>query len=96
MREIGIRVALGATPSRVLCLAVGDGAVVVVVGATLGIAAAFSSTRMLRALLFDVAPSDPATLAGTLILLALTAMIAAIAPMRRAGRADPMVVLRRD
>jgi predicted permease len=96
MREIGIRVALGATPSRVLWLAVGDGAVVVVVGATLGIAAAFSATRMLRALLFDVAPSDPATLAGTLILLALTAMIAAIAPMRRAGRADPMVVLRRD
>ena len=96
MREFGIRVALGATRSRMLWLAVADGGVVVVVGATLGIAAAFWATRMLRALLFDVAPSDPATLVGTLILLALTAMIAAVAPIRRAGRADPMVVLRQD
>src|SRR6185312_14159138 len=96
MREIGIRVALGATRGRMLWLAVGDGMVVVVVGATIGIAAAFWATRILRALLFDVAPSDPATLVGTLMVLALTAMIAAIAPIRRAGRADPMVVLRRE
>jgi len=96
MREIGIRVALGATRARVSWLAVTDGALVVLVGTVLGILAAFWSTRLLGALLFDVASSDPTTFVATIALLAVAAMTAAIAPLRRAARADPMTVLRQE
>ena len=96
MREIGVRVALGATRSDVMRLAVARGALVATLGTALGVALAFWATRALSALLFGVTPSDPRTFAATVLLLAATTVIAAIAPARRAARADPMVVLRQE
>ena len=96
MREIGIRIALGATRRHVLGLAMREGFVLAGVGTALGLVAAISATRVLRSLLFDVTPSDPATFAIAVALLAAAALAGAIIPARRAGRADPMVALRQD
>ena len=96
MREIGIRVALGATNAHVLRLALGEGVSFAVLGAVLGIVGAVAATRVLSALLFGVVPADPVTYAGTVAILGAATIAAAIAPARRAGRADPMRVLREE
>lgn len=94
IREFSIRVALGATRSQVMRLAVRDGVAITVIGTSTGVGGALLATRALKALLFGVAPSDPATFAATVALLAASAFVAAILPARRAARVDPMVVLR--
>ena len=93
-REIGIRVALGADRGAVLRLIVGQGASVAVVGLVLGIAAALAATRVLRALLFDVTPTDPLTLITVVALLAAAALVACWIPARRAARLQPATALR--
>jgi len=93
-REIGIRVALGADRGAVLRLIVGQGASVAVVGLVLGVAAALAATRVLRALLFDVTPTDPLTLITVVALLALAAFVACWIPARRAARLQPATALR--
>jgi len=94
MREIGIRMALGATPGQVLRIALADGVLLALVGATLGLALALSSNRFLQSLLFDVAPTDPVALLAAIGLLVASAIAAGIIPARRATRVDPAVVLR--
>jgi putative ABC transport system permease protein len=94
MHEIGIRFALGATPVQVMRLAVRDGVVLAAIGTALGIGAALLATRILKALLFGVAPWDPVTFAVTVALMATTALAAAIRPAHRAAHVDPMIVLR--
>jgi putative ABC transport system permease protein len=93
-REIGIRVALGADRGAVLRLIVGQGAGVAAVGLVLGVVAALAATRVLRALLFDVTPTDPLTLIAVVALLAVAALVACWIPARRAARLQPATALR--
>ena len=92
--EIGIRVALGAQQLNVIGLVVGQGIILVVVGAVFGLGAGFGLTRYLESLLFGVRPVDPLTFAAVVILLFIVALIACYLPARRASRVDPMVALR--
>jgi predicted permease len=94
IREIGIRVALGAQRSHVLRLVVGHGLRLAVLGAALGVLAALAITRGMSSLLFGVSATDPLTLAIVLLIVTAVAALAAYIPARRAMRVDPMVALR--
>jgi predicted permease len=94
VREIGIRMALGAQAGEVRWLILRETALMVGCGAAIGLPAAFFTTRLVESFLFGLTPQDPLTLAGsTLALLAVTA-IAGYIPARRATRVDPMIALR--
>jgi putative ABC transport system permease protein len=95
-REIGVRMALGATPSTVFRLVVGDGLKLTGLGVALGVAASLIVARWLTTLLFNVRPGDPWTLAATAAVLLLVAAAACFVPARRATRVDPMVALRAE
>jgi putative ABC transport system permease protein len=95
-REIGIRLALGADPSRVVRLVLGDGVRLVVAGAAIGVAAAAGAARLVRTLLFGVTPFDPSILAAVVMLMILVAFVSALIPARRASAVDPMTILRRE
>lgn len=92
--EIGIRAALGATPRDVVRLVVGQGVGLVAIGGALGLAAALVATRVLRSLLYDVAPSDPVTLVAIIALLALAVILASWIPARRAATIPPAEAMR--
>ena len=93
-REIGIRMALGALPGRVMREIVGRGARLALVGLLLGIAASLALTRFLASLLFQVQPIDaPALLAATVALAAI-AVVASYLPARRAIATDPVAAIR--
>ncbi|MFL5312991.1 MAG: ABC transporter permease [Myxococcales bacterium] len=92
--EIGLRMALGARPRDVLRLVVGHGAGLVATGLLLGIAGAWTLTRLLASALYEVSPSDPATFAAVAAVLAASALLACWLPARRATRIDPMAALR--
>lgn len=96
VHEIGIRLALGARPIDVLAMVVGQGMILVLAGLGLGLIGALALTPPLRALLFQVTPTDPLTFAGVFLLLALTALIACYIPARRAARIDPLIALRHE
>jgi predicted lysophospholipase L1 biosynthesis ABC-type transport system permease subunit len=93
-REIGIRLALGAAPRAVLREVVQRGMTLVALGVVVGLLAAVGLSRYLRALLFEVSPSDPFTYAAVAAVLLLVALVACWLPARRASRVDPMVALR--
>jgi len=93
-REIGIRMALGAQRRGVLRLVVGQGMVLAIIGAIMGIGLTLAVTRYLKSMLYDIHANDPATIAGVAILLTLVAVAACYIPARRAMRVDPMVALR--
>jgi predicted permease len=95
-RELAIRVALGATPQRILMLVVGQGMMVAVAGIIAGAAGAAMVTRFMRTLLFGVEATDPLTFICVATLLAGIATVASGLPARRAARVDPVVVLRGD
>jgi ABC-type antimicrobial peptide transport system permease subunit len=95
-REIGVRIALGASPGNVLKMVLGQGLATAVIGTAIGLAGSFLLTRTLRSLLFEVSPNDPVTVAGVALSLMLVAMLASYVPARRATRVDPMVALRHD
>jgi predicted permease len=95
-REIGVRIALGADRGRVQRLVVGEGIALVAAGATLGLIGAFLTTRVLRTLLFDLAPTDPPTYVAIVVILGACALAASWIPARRASRVDPVVALRAD
>jgi putative ABC transport system permease protein len=94
VREIGVRMALGATPQKILKMVLGYVARWTLAGALLGVAGSWFATRLLASLLFEVAPHDLAMLACALLVLLLTTFLAAWIPARRAMRVDPLVALR--
>ena len=95
-RELGIRIALGASPRNILTLVVRQGMVLAFAGVMLGLAAAFLLTRLIRSLLFGVEAFDPITFAGTSFLLAIVTLLACYIPAQRAARIDPLISLRCD
>jgi len=95
-RELGIRIALGATPQSISWLIVLQGMKVALLGMVIGLAGAFVVTRFMQSLLFGISARDPLTFAGISLLLALVALVASCVPARRAARIDPMVSLRTE
>ena len=89
-RELGIRIALGATPRAILGLVLRQGLVIAAIGIAAGLGAAFVLTRLMRGLLFGIEPADPLTFAFTASVIALTAIAACYFPARRAARIDPL------
>lgn len=94
MGELGIRVALGADARRIVSLVVGQALGRVALGAALGVVAALAAGRLLESLLYEVAATDPLTIAGVCAVLVLIALVASWLPARRATRADPTSALR--
>jgi putative ABC transport system permease protein len=95
-REIGVRMALGATARAVRRQVVSQGTKVVVIGAIIGIGAAFMTTRFLAKLLYDVKPVDPIAFAATSLMMIMMGLVASYMPARRASSVDPMEALRSD
>lgn len=92
--EIGLRVALGASQSQILRLVVGRGLVVSLIGAIIGVAAAFELTRGLSGMLYGVTATDPLVFAGVPLLLIAVSVLASYVPARKATRIDPLAALR--
>jgi putative ABC transport system permease protein len=92
--EIGIRLTLGATPTGVSRLVLGEGLRLAAAGAAMGLAIAAGATRTLRGLLFASSPLDPATLLGAAALLVGAAALACYLPARQAAHVDPAATLR--
>ncbi|HET6959038.1 MAG TPA: FtsX-like permease family protein, partial [Vicinamibacterales bacterium] len=95
-RELGLRMALGATAGSVMRMVVARGLTLMVAGLAIGLALAWALTRTLQNLLYGVAAGDPPTFAAVVVLLVLIALAACYLPARRASRVDPMAVLRAD
>lgn len=93
-REIGIRLALGATPRHVLRLLIGQGMKLTLIGVTIGIVGAVVVTRLMRNLLFGVAPTDLMIFGISTGVLIVVALLACLMPARRATKVDPLVALR--
>jgi predicted permease len=93
-QELGVRMALGATSADVLRLVVRQGLVPVAGGLALGLTGSLGASRLLRGVLYGVAPTDPVTYAAVVVILAATALLACIAPARRAARVGPLTALR--
>ena len=92
--EIGLRVALGASQSQILRLVVGRGLVTSLIGAAIGVGAAFELTRGLSGMLYGVTATDPLVFAGVPLLLIAVSVLASYVPARKATRIDPLVALR--
>jgi predicted permease len=94
--EMGVRMALGATPTDIVRLVLGRGTLLAGAGAAVGCAMALVATRALRSLLFGVSATDPLTFFGAVSVFILVAVSASAFPARRATRADPVQSLRQD
>ena len=92
--EIGLRVALGATPGQILSLLLGRGVAVIGVGLAVGLLGAALTTRYLASLLFEIEPTDPVTYVAVAALLPTTSLLALYVPASHATRVDPLVALR--
>ena len=95
-KEIGLRLAIGASPSGVVWLFVREGMALTMVGLAAGLGGALAADQWIRSLLFDVTPADPATFAGVACALTVAAALASYLPARRAARVDPTDALRTD
>ena len=94
--ELGVRLALGATARQLVTLVVRQALRPVLIGALLGIGAAFASGRVLDSLLFEIGPTDPGSFGTATVLLLGIALLASYVPARRASRADPFVTLKSE
>ena len=95
-RELGVRIALGATPREISAMLMKQGGLLTASGIAIGLALFAIVARSMRTLLFGVAPSDPVTLAGAALLLLAVAMLASWFPARRTARLHPADVLRAE
>jgi ABC-type antimicrobial peptide transport system permease subunit len=95
-REVGVRMALGATANAVRWMVMSQGAKVVVAGLALGVGAAFASTRLLSTLLYNVKAVDPLVFAAMSIVMTAIGMLASYVPARRASKVEPIESLRGD
>lgn len=94
--EIGVRIALGARPTNILKMVLGQSLVLVAIGTVIGLLGASALTRVLQGLLFAVRPSDPSTFGMVAAVLAVSSIVACLAPALRAARVDPIVALRAE
>jgi putative ABC transport system permease protein len=94
--EIGVRMALGAAPSRIFRLMVGKGLYLSLIGIAIGLLAAFAFTRILASMLVEVKPTDPVTFASVAVLFMVIAFLASWLPALRAARLDPTTALRQE
>ena len=94
LREIGVRLALGASPHEVVRMVLAQSLRLTLVGAAMGLAASAGATRLVRAYLLTVSAMDAVAFAAALVVLLVVAVFAAVVPARRAGSADPLIVLR--
>jgi len=92
-REIGTRVALGASDANIVWLVIRDGLLVAGLGAMLGLAAGIATAHFLSGLLYRTSPRDPLILAGSALMLLAVALLACYFPARRATRIDPVKTL---
>jgi putative ABC transport system permease protein len=95
-REIGVRMALGSSPERVLRLVVGEGMKVALAGLIVGLLGGFALGRALSSLVYGVSVHDPLTFAAVAVVLAIVALVACMIPARRASQVDPLVALRAE
>jgi hypothetical protein len=96
LREIGVRLALGASRADVVRMVLAQGIRLMAIGAVVGLFASAFATRTLEAYLIDVSSMDPFAFAGAVVVLLSVATLAAVVPARRAGAADPLIVLRAE
>jgi putative ABC transport system permease protein len=96
MREIGVRLALGARREQIVAMMLRQGTRLLAIGLAVGFAGALAASRILRSLLFEVSPTDPLTYSAVALLLAVVAAIACWIPAHRASRTDPMITLRAE
>ena len=96
VREVGIRMALGAQGGDVVRMIFGQGAWQLGLGLVLGLGLAAAVAQLMQVILFDVRPRDPATFGGVAVVLALAGLAACMIPARRATRVDPLVALRAE
>ena len=95
-QEIGIRMALGASRSRVQLAVIRKTLRLALLGMLVGIVTSFAIAQVIASLLFGITPTDPITFAGTVLILSAVALLAGYIPARRASRIDPMVALRNN
>jgi putative ABC transport system permease protein len=93
-RELGLRLALGARPSEIFRLVMKRGAILSLIGLTVGLVGAFAGTRLLSEALYGISATDPLTFGGICLVLGIVAMSACLLPARRATRVDPLVAIR--
>jgi len=92
-REIGVRLALGATRRDVMRMVIGEGSWIAGIGLAIGVAGAFAMTRVLRTMVYDVSTTDLATFVGATVVVGVVSLVAAVFPARRASRVDPNTAL---
>jgi ABC-type antimicrobial peptide transport system permease subunit len=95
-KEIGIRMAIGASRVKVVLMILQEGLLLVGLGVGIGLAGSLAVSRSIRSLLFEVGPGDPITLSAVSILLAGIGLFACFVPARRATQIDPVIALRSD
>jgi ABC-type antimicrobial peptide transport system permease subunit len=96
LHEIGVRLALGAAPRRIVRFVLGEGLRLGIAGIAVGLAAALAAGRLMRTVIVDVTPWDPRILAAVTVVMLAVACLAAFLPARRASAVDPIVVLRQE
>ena len=95
-RELGIRIALGAAPRRLVLNVVGDAARLLIAGVGAGLVAALFATRVIAGMLYEVSPRDPGVMIGATVVIAVSALLAAWVPARRAALTNPIAALKSE